>query len=60
MNQEAYDRETAEIKRLEAIPTIGMNRQEYLIHYTKIKDAYWRRRMAMRTDDEIKRGVVAP
>jgi len=60
MNQEKYDKETAEIKRLEAVSEDGMTQTELAIHRTEIKDAYWRRRMATRTEDEIKRNVCAP
>ena len=60
MNQEAYDRETAEIKRLESMSERDMTEQELVWHITAIRDAYWRRRMAQRTDDEVARNVCAP
>ena len=60
MNQDAIDRETAEIARLEALSTDGMTRSEMAIHYTQIGDAYWRRRMAMRTPEEVAANVCAP
>jgi len=60
MDQEAIDRETVLIKELEAKPTEGMTKDELFFHRQAIQDAYWRRRMAQRTDDEVKRGVCAP
>lgn len=60
MNQEKYDLETAEIKRLESLSTVDMTEQERIWHRTAISDAYWRRRMAQRTDDEVARNVCAP
>jgi hypothetical protein len=50
-----YETETVEIKRLEAISEVDMTPLEKAIHVQKIKDAYWRRRMAMRTEDEVRR-----
>lgn len=52
--------ETAEIERLEAIRTIEMTDTEYWIHRQKIADCWWRRRMAMLTDEEKAAGVCAP
>lgn len=52
--------ETAEIARLEAMSTAAMSEQERMLHETAISDAYWRRRMARRTPDEVKKGVIAP
>ena len=56
----AIEKETAEIARLEAIDMKTMTPQEAIWHRTAILDAYWRRRMASRTDAEIARGVIAP
>lgn len=55
-----YETETVEIKRLEAISEVSMTPLEKAIHVQKIKDAYWRRRMSMRTEDEVRRNVCAP
>ena len=54
------EKETAEIKRLEDLPTENMTEREKLLHEQAIRDAYWRRRMAQRTPEEVERGVVAP
>lgn len=56
----AVERETAEIKRLESVDEKSMTPAERIQHVQAIKDAYWRRRMATRTDDEIKKNVSAP
>ncbi|MFI5222632.1 MAG: hypothetical protein ACHQX3_00055 [Nitrospirales bacterium] len=60
MDQAKIDLETATIQRLEAMPTDLMTAQELIWHHQEIRDAYWRRRMASRTDDQVKRGVIAP
>ena len=52
--------ETAEIKRLESVSMKEMSEKERMLHLVKIKDAYWRRRMASRTEEEVKRNVCAP
>ena len=52
--------ETAEIRRLESMSEQGMTEEELLLHITALKDAYWRRRMASRTEEEVKKGVCAP
>jgi hypothetical protein len=55
-----YDKETAEIARLNALPTKNMTEQERIWHETAIRDAYWRRRMATRTEEEVKKNICAP
>jgi hypothetical protein len=58
--QAKYDLETAEILRLESLSEKDMTDQEKIWHVQKIKDAYWRRRMAMRTPEEVAQNVCAP
>lgn len=45
-NMKQSEKETEEIKRLEAIDQTRMNRLEIDRHWQKVKDAYWRRRRA--------------
>ncbi len=52
--------ETAEVARLESMDRTDMSSQVRLWHSTAIRDAYWRRRMASRTEEQVKAGVVAP
>jgi hypothetical protein len=58
--KEKIDAETRLIDELEAVDRSQMSEHESLLHSVKIKDAYWRRRMASRTDEQIARGVIAP
>lgn len=60
MDQKQIDIETELIKKLEQTSEVGMTEDERFFHRQEIRDAYWRRRMARRTDDEVKRGVCAP
>ena len=60
MDQESIDRETKLIEELDKINVSKMTEEERLLRLVKIKDAYWRRMMAMRTDEEVARGVCAP
>lgn len=60
MDNDKIAKETAEIARLEALSTEGMDRTAYLLHCIVIKDAYWRLRMASRLPKEVESGVCAP
>jgi len=57
MNLDSY---TKIILMLEALDESAMTEVERIQHHQAIKDAYWRRRMASRTPEEIAKGVVAP
>ena len=60
MDQAAYIRETALIVSLEAKSEADMTPLQKIQHLQAIKDAYWRRRMATRTKEEVANRTCAP